>query len=72
MREHVTAIETALNDAESAAEGLPEGAYKEAVKAGLAATHATALERYQLVAAAFPDEIAEGGIALRSGGHDKD
>lgn len=72
MRENVTAIETALNDAESAAEGLPEGAYKDAVVQSLAAVHAFALERYQFVVAAFPDEIAEGGIALRSGGHDKD
>lgn len=72
MKEHITAIETALNDAESYVETLEDGPLKTAAAAALDEVHSVALAQYQAFVAAFPDEIAEEGVALRSGGHDKD
>lgn len=72
MKEQITAIETALNDAHDYVDLLPEGGVKTSAKARLDRVHAVALEEYQAFVAEFPDEIAEAGVALRSGGHDKD
>jgi len=72
MKSHVTAIEKALNDAEAYVAGLADGPLKTAAAAALDEVHSVALDQYQAFVAQFPDEIAEEGVALRSGGHDKD
>lgn len=72
MKTAILAIQTAFLAAEAAAQELPESPFKVAVVAGLEASHAKAFDEYTAVVTEFPDAVEDLGVALRSGGHDKD
>lgn len=71
IQEHVSAIETAYLNAEAAAAALPDGDVKTAALAALEASHGAAYESFQNFLTSVPSEAVQG-VALRSGGTDKD
>lgn len=71
IQQHVSAIETAILDAEDAAAGLPDGEVKTAAQNVLSTLHSAAHAQLQIFLTTCPSEVTEG-VALRSGGTDKD